>query len=154
TKRTRLGLDRLQPSHDAGELGLVEARSDVADVHERAMFVDAQRQRTEMGARVPRLGPSTDDEFLLVNDLELAPVGSALARLVQRARVLRDQPFPSALECPLVQLTTVAAYALAHAEKRRRLAAEDLLEHGAALREGPLAIVGPSVTEHIEDDQR
>jgi len=75
---------RTEKLHHPRQLFLVEACSGVAAIDQGLWanapgLVHAQQQRAEIGARQPRLGPSADDEFLFVNELEFAPVGRALA---------------------------------------------------------------------------
>src|SRR2546430_1881690 len=115
----------------------------MSDVDEVLALVHAEQERAEVRARLAWLGPSADDEFLLVDDLDFAPVGRALARFVQRLRVLRDQPFPSALQRLLVERTSVAADDVADAQQRRSRAAEHAFERGAALDERTIAKVRP-----------
>src|ERR1041384_8678716 len=68
-ERTLFRFERLEELHHARELLLVEAGARVTRVDERAVLVHAEQQRAEVRARVPRLGPAADDEFLLVDDL-------------------------------------------------------------------------------------
>jgi len=53
---------------------------------------DIVRALGEQGAdvltRMPRIRPAADDELLRVGDLELAPVGGSLTRLVERSGLL------------------------------------------------------------------
>ncbi len=72
---------RLQQLHDARELLLVEARARMTGVRQPvgSRLEHAQQQRAEVRTCVPRLGPAADDEFLFMDDLQLAPVGRPLA---------------------------------------------------------------------------
>src|SRR4029434_2612589 len=125
----------------ARQLLLVEAGAGVAHIHERAArlravrgrgsIVDAEQERAEVRPRMPRLGPSTDDELLFANDLQLPPVGRALAGLVQRRAVLRDQAFPTMLQRLAVQRAGVAADLPAQSQRRVGRAREQPLERGA-----------------------
>src|SRR5438093_5615349 len=152
-ERTLVRLERLEPLHHARELALGEARARVAHVDEVLALVHAEQERAEVRAHLARLGPSADDELLFVQDLELAPVRGALARLVQRQRVLRDQPFPAALHRLLEQCSSVAAYDVAEEQERRSRTAEHPFERGAALDERTSAKVRPAVAQEVEGDE-
>src|SRR5262244_396284 len=78
-------------------------------------FVHADEERSEVFARAFPLGPAADDELLLADDLELAPIRRALARRVPRVRALRDQSFPGLVKRARVQAPAVAAHLLAEA---------------------------------------
>src|SRR5207249_1253200 len=92
-------------------------------------------------------------EFLLVDDLDLPPVGRTLARFVERVGVLGDEPFPAALQRLLVQRAPVAADDFAQAQHRRFRVAEDALERGAPLGPRTVAVIGPPVAKKIEGDE-
>ena len=142
-ERTCLRLERFQLCHDAGELGLVEAGADVADIHERTIVVDAQRQRAEMGACVPRLGPAADDELLLVDDFQLAPVGRSLARPVARDRRASRSGPPTRSRAPAAYNARPSPRTLSLTRSNGdRVRPRSLFEHGAALGQRPIAIVG------------
>src|SRR5262249_12267597 len=135
---------------------LVESRADVSDVLQAALtaiVVDAEQQRAEVRARLARFGPAADDEFLFLMDLDLAPVGRALARLVERRRVLDDQPLPSLLHRFVVRRASVAANLAADPETRRARAREEPLGRGAALDGRPIAPVLRAVLQKVENDE-
>src|SRR6267378_3953564 len=154
-ERRLVDLERLQQLHDARELFLVEPGAGMSRVDEAlpVWIVDAEQQRAEVRARLPRLGPAADDELLLVDDLELAPVGRALAGLVLRVGVLRDEAFPPALERLLVKRASVAAHGRADAQQWRSRLAEHALEHLAALGQRTVAKIGAAVAEDVERDE-
>src|SRR5690242_2110960 len=79
-KRTLRRFKRPEALHHALELAVVEAGAGVAGVDERVAFIHAQQEGAEVFAGVARLGPAADDELLLVDDLQLPPVGRSLAR--------------------------------------------------------------------------
>src|SRR6267378_671136 len=145
-ERRLVDLERLQQLHDARELFLVEPGAGMSRVDEAlpVWIVDAEQQRAEVRARLPRLGPAADDELLFVDDLQLAPVGRALAGLVARVGVLGDEAFPAFLEGALVQRAAVAADDLADAENRGPGASEDALERRAPFEQRPIAKIGPA----------
>src|SRR5262245_3844880 len=72
-KRAVGGRERFEEFHQPRQLPFVEARANVTDIDE-LIAVNAQQQRTEVGARLARLGPPADDELLLTEDLHFAPV--------------------------------------------------------------------------------
>ncbi len=78
-KATLLDFERLEQLEKPRQFLFVEAGADMTGIDERAALVHAEKQRAEIQPGVPRLGPAADDEFLFLNDLELAPVGRALA---------------------------------------------------------------------------
>ena len=80
-ERALVGFERPQQLHHPRELALVEAGAGVADVDEARSFVDAEQQRAEVGARLARLGPAADDEFLLWTILILRQSGVRLPDL-------------------------------------------------------------------------
>src|SRR5262245_48737640 len=106
---------RLQQLRDPGELSLVEAGTGVADVPQPGAVVQAEQQGAELLARLPRLGPSADDEFLLLEQLDLPPRRRSPPRLVGGARLLRDEAFPAFLFRAGVQRARVARDLLAEA---------------------------------------
>ena len=83
-ERRRGDLARLQQLRHAREFLLIEAGAGVPDVHEPSLIVDAKQQGPEVLARLPRLRPASDDEFLLVEEFELSPRGGAASRLIRR----------------------------------------------------------------------
>src|SRR5213595_2092438 len=99
-----------------------------------------------------RLGPAADHEFLFVDDLQLAPVGRAFARPVERIGVLGDQSFPAAGERAFVQRAAVAARQLAEAKDARKgtglrtlygdPSPHDTLEDRATFDQRPIAEIG------------
>ncbi len=153
-ERGFLDFERLQQPHHPRELALVETRARVPDVRQVAVFVNAEQQRAEILARLARLGPAADDEFLLVYDLQLAPVRRPLARLVERRRVLGDESFPALIEGALVQRAPVAVYHFTDAEQRRARVTERPLECRAAFEQRPVSKVLLSVAQYVERDER
>ena len=155
TERAVLRLERREQLHHARKLALVETCSRMAHVNQPPIIVvHAKQQRAEVCARLTRLGPAADDEFLLVDDFQLAPVGRALARLVERVGVLRDQPFPSALQRFLIERAAVAAHLLAQAEHRRSGFREEVFERGAPLVQRPPAVIDLPVAKKVERNER
>src|SRR6202790_4906942 len=68
---TRLRFQRPEQLHQTPELALIEAGPRVTRVSEPTpVFVNAQEERAEVGACLPRLGPAADHELLLVDDLQ------------------------------------------------------------------------------------
>src|SRR5439155_5415673 len=65
-ERRRLGFARLEQLYHPRELFLIEPRAGVADVDQawlvarRSLFIDAEQERAKVGARLPRLCPTTD----------------------------------------------------------------------------------------------
>src|SRR5439155_25844817 len=109
----------------------------------------------EVRPRLPRLGPAADDEFLLVDDLDLVPVGRALAGLVRRGCMLGDQALPAVPQRLLIERAAVAAHRRAEADGRRRLfLGEQSLERRAALHERAIAQVSFVLAEKVEGDER
>src|SRR6185295_10282851 len=153
-ERALLRLERLQELHHLCQLLLVEAGAGVAGIDQVGAFVDAEQQRAEVRARAARLGPAADDELLLANELQFPPVGRALAGLVERVRLLRDQALPAARHRLVVEGLSVAAHLLADAENRRRGPAEQLFERLPPLGQRPPAVVGGAVAEEVERDER
>src|SRR5262245_23611409 len=146
-------LERTEPLHHAREFGPVEAVASMADVDERVVLIDTEKQRTEVHARLARLGPASNHKFLLVNDFQLAPIGRALARPVARIRMLGNNPFPSALDRSLVKRPSVAPHRFADAQQRRPCVAKQSLEFGAPVVEWPFAEIGYSFPQHIEGNE-
>src|SRR5262249_28365070 len=107
-ERRLLRLALLQQRRNPLELLLIESGAGVADVDEFAVLVDAEQQRAEVRARLPRLGPAPDNELLFVKQLDLAPRRTAPPRLVERGGFLRDEAFPSLFLRARVQRTRVA----------------------------------------------
>jgi hypothetical protein len=97
-------------------------------------------------ARTARLGPAADDELAVLEELELAPLGAALARAIRRARVLHDQPFPSLGLCLLVQCPPIVRHLRREPDERRggRMLGEQRLEHGAPLSQRAARRSSPS----------
>src|SRR6266849_7851486 len=100
------------------------------------------------------LGPAADDEFLLLDDLELAPVRSSLSRPVLGVGVLCDEPFPSVRERLLVQRTTIAANERAQPENARVHPIKNTFELGPALDERKVSQIASSVSQDVERDER
>ena len=73
-----------QQPRDAIEFLLIESRADRAGPPQRAaVVVVADEQRSEVLARLARLGPAADDELLLLEELHLAPRRRALAAVIR-----------------------------------------------------------------------
>ena len=82
---------------DAVELRLTEAGADLAGEDELTELGGpfrkvAKEQRTEMISRLTRLGPSTDDELLGLNKLQLLPARMPLARVIGGGGVFGTMP--------------------------------------------------------------
>ena len=92
-ERRLVGAERLQPVEQPLDLGVVEARADVARPPEPAVLVDRQHERAE-GARTPALPHrvADDDELLPALRLHLEPVAAAPSRLVAGVGALADDP--------------------------------------------------------------
>jgi hypothetical protein len=153
-ERALARFETFQHRHHPGQLALVEAGAGVPHVDQPSgIVVHAHEQRAEIRPRLPRLGPAADDELLFVEEFDLAPVGRALARLVERHRVLRDQPFPFLIDRLPVQRASIAPHDGAEPHDRRRLG---LREHpfqcGAALDERAVAQIARVLAEQIEGD--
>src|SRR2546425_11742513 len=133
-ERRLFDLEWLEQLHHPRELFLIEAGAGMSRVDEAlaVWIVDAEQQCPEVRARLSRFGPAADDELLLVDDLELAPVGRALAGLVLRVGVLRDEAFPAVLERLLIESASVAAHGRADAQQWRSRLGEPALEDLAA----------------------
>ncbi len=151
-ERSRPGLDGFQQLDELRELAVVEARTHPPRVQEIAVVVDAQDERAEIHPRLARLGPARDDELLFGQDLDLAPVGCALAGMVERRRLLRDQAFPAAGDRALVHLPAVAEHDLADADDGRRCAGQEPFERLPALGERTAAEVSGAVAQDVEAD--
>src|SRR5215475_1617410 len=148
-ERVFLDCQRLEERRQPGQFLLVESRSHVTDINERAVLVHAEQQRAKILARFSRLGPAADDEFLFLDDLEFAPVGRALPGHVSRCRQLRDESLPAARECAVVQRPPISFGDFAQPENRRSRTSEHLLEHVAAFNERPAAEVDGTSLEEI-----
>ena len=76
---------------------MVEARADLAGVHEGAdVVVVAEQQCAEVAPRALRIRPATDDELLALLALELQPVRRATGGS-RAIGALGDQPLPAGL---------------------------------------------------------
>ena len=146
----RQGLERTQPLHDPRQFLLVEAGAGVARIFERAVLVHAEQKGAEIRAHVPRLGPAADDEFLLADDLQLAPVGRPFAGLVRRVGPLGNQSFPAAIDRLLVQRLPVAARHRADAQLARRPPGQDPFQRRPPLDQRAIAEIGVAVAQQIE----
>src|SRR6185436_13563938 len=87
-------LDLLQHLHYALEFRRVESSSDLTRVPQRALVVRAEDQRSEMNSSAARIGPSDDDELVLLVQLVFHPLGAALRGAIRRAGELDHQAFP------------------------------------------------------------
>ncbi len=153
-ERTRRRLQPRQLGHHARQLRVIEPAADVRDVDELLALVDAEQQRAESAARAARLGPSADDELLLADELQLRPIGRALARDVFGRRALGDQAFPAFGNRSTVELAPVAGHLLGDAQKRRAGIAEDAFERGAPRDQRHAAQVVRAVGNDVERDER
>src|SRR6266568_3190404 len=124
-----------------------------------ACGVNAEEQRAEVLPRLPRLRPSADDELLLLDELDLFPRRRAASGLVNRRRLLCDQPFPLFLLRTRVERLCVARDLLAETDRLiLRLQAEDPIEQSLE----PLASFGQrkpgqilfAVSQNVERDER
>src|SRR3954471_3661958 len=103
-----------------------------------------------------RLGPPGNDELLLVDDLELAPVWCSLAGLIRRIGSLGNQAFPAFVEGAPVQSPPISGRHLAQPEDS--IAACDrarkyALERGAPLDKRAAAQIRTAVLQHVKDDE-
>src|SRR4051812_40518212 len=98
-ERARGDLERLQEPVHTIQLLAVEPGARMACIYKVAgVIVVAEEQRAERPSRGARFGPPANHEFLLAKNLQLAPVVCALARVVDRIHLLRDETFPSLIE--------------------------------------------------------
>src|SRR5207244_1251052 len=97
-ERALRALERLEQHEQPLDLGLVEPRPAVADVLERAVAIETERERAK-SARPPALPPCVagDHELLTVSGLHLEPVVAAPAGCVPRADPLGDDSLESLL---------------------------------------------------------
>ncbi len=127
---------------DALQIRLGEAAADVAGVAQARRLAHAEQQRAQLRARAARLGPAADDHLLALDQLDLAPLGRALARAIARRAVLGDQPLPAVGQRLLVERGAVADRDLAEAQairagsRRRRAARAACGARPAAARAG------------------
>src|SRR6478752_1103640 len=85
-------MQRPQELQQLVDLGVVEARADVADVAQLVALVDGEHERAErVGAAAAPARVAGDDELLVVLGLDLQPLPSALALLVRAVGPLGDQ---------------------------------------------------------------
>src|SRR5262249_6415353 len=95
-ERARLLLELAQPLLEIAEHPVVEAGADLAGVDEAAVVVDAPEQRTDPDARALRLGVAADHDLLLLETLDLEPVGTARAA-IRRIAPLGDDALDAEL---------------------------------------------------------
>src|SRR5262245_38730764 len=91
----------------------------MAGVLQHTGIVVSDEQRAEGAARRARLGPSTDDELLLLDELQLPPVPRPLAGVIHRLAVFRDQAFPSPFDRLLMKRAAVVVDEIASPQDRR-----------------------------------
>src|SRR5262249_2829245 len=127
-----------------------EAGADLAGVAQRTVLQGADENRAEVGARALGRGVAADDEFLLGANLHLAPSRRALARLVDRRRVLGHYALETALAGGLERLETVAGQTSRQAQRAGE--ADFLVERGASLREGQRHEIAAPGEQAVEDD--
>ena len=125
----------------------------MADILERAAIEDAEEQRAEVGATLPRLGPAADHELLLLVNFQLAPIRGPFARHIFGGGALRNEAFPPAGQRSLMQRATIAGDLFADAQDWRTGFGEKLFKNGAALGERPIAQICLTVTEYVEGDE-
>ena len=92
---------RLQGTQDCGhpsELALAEAGARVADGHERGALPDTEQESAEVRPPAAAFGPTSDDAFLLPQNLDLAPGAAAASGLVGRIELLGEETFPASRE--------------------------------------------------------
>src|ERR1051326_516741 len=89
------GLERGELPAHAAQRGGIEAGADLAGVGERSVIVVADEQGAETGALALWIGVADDDEFLLVDALELLPVARAPG-YVAGVAVIGDDALPVA----------------------------------------------------------
>src|SRR2546426_3301952 len=127
-----------------------ESGSDLADEDEGPAAVEAHEQRAEMLPAAGRRRIAADHELRLLAHLHLEPCARARVRLVRRAFVLRDDPFPT-LPLRLAVRRLTIADETAREENRIRVAADQTFERGAPLGERPVEKRAPVELEQIED---
>jgi len=147
-ERALFRFEWLEELHHARQLAFVEAGAGMADVDQGfgmrgqglvGHLIYPEQQRAEVRPRLARLGPPSDDEFLLVGDFDLAPVRCSLARLVQRRGVLRDQSLPSTVDRLFVERACVATHDRAETDDRwDPFPRKQLFQRRAALDQRPI----------------
>jgi hypothetical protein len=138
----------------ARKLGLAEAGSCVAHVLELPVHEQAEEQGAEVLARLPGIGPSTHHALLALLDLELAPLGAALAGVVARLERLDDESLPAFGDRPPVERSAVGGDELAQANHGGADVGEDPFQARPPRDEREVAEVLRSITDHVERDER
>src|SRR5437899_3188125 len=135
-ERRAIPAERLELRRQHRERFAREAGADLADEHQRPSAIEAHQQRTEMLTDAGRRRVAADHELGLLADLHFAPRARARVRLVRRAFVLGDDPFPAVPLRLAVRGFPIADEA-ARQEDRTGAPADEALERGAPLDERP-----------------
>src|SRR5262249_28313312 len=114
----RLLLQARQPALEIAERLVVEPGTDLAGVHEPPALVHATEKRADSDAGALRLRVAADHDLLLLEALDLEPVGAAGAA-IRRVAFLRDDPFEPELAGVREEVGAVADDVIAVAQHRR-----------------------------------
>src|SRR5262249_34330020 len=114
---------------------------------------DAKQEGAEIGAALTRISPTAYDEFLLLLNLQLAPIGCAFAGHVSRRGALGNQPFPALRGRSFVQSASIACHLVADAQDRRSGFFEEPFEDLATVGQRSVAQIVSSFSQHVESYQ-
>ena len=152
--RRRLGPVRSRGARTAREhreLALAEAGAHLAAEPQLALFVVADQQRSEPGARPTGIGPPQHDELLLAHALELQPVVRAPVRVRSRG-LLGDEALPTLLASGAERDLSLLVQVLG--ETDRVLEDDRAVQHRLPREQrqrGEVVPVEPDQVEQVED---